>query len=504
MNQNTYAKIVSIPYFKVAETPAKYHFFSENHLQVMWLTQKYFSILRTSDEKDITIISPGIWNAEKGPDFLRAHLKIGSEEFRGDVEIHLHDRGWQNHHHDEDERYENVILHISFYEPKEKKVIRTNKGRIIPQAYVEPFLTVSSDTIVKSIDLDLYPYRKFQECGQCHEGLFKKVSSDKIVSLLRNAAEWRLLQKREYLSRHLKDPKDQLLAGMAMALGYKNNSEIFYNLFLQLHQRVPRKEEEWLALAMHACDFFEESYQKKWEANEMYRTLLRRAPKNVKPKFHLNLGNIRPLNHPLRRLVLLAKMLADPLLPALYDSLISLWNQNKPLLKNPKYTGNKLVKQFRELLLNYSDFYWNHHFNFEGKYHDFVPLAGDDLKTEIIINAFLPLLYHHVLETKNEEEKSLFWKMYANVSHPKNGKIEYLNSRLFAKEKECQLGTADIIQGAFQVHKDFCRHFEASCHGCPFVERFWASEPLSTKTIIQHKDTKTQSHKVRTAFSLVS
>lgn len=78
---------------EVAEKKNVYHILTERHLQAMWLEQKYFHILKTCDGRHIEVISPGIWNSEAGPDFLKAHLKIGDQEYQGDIEIHLSQEG---------------------------------------------------------------------------------------------------------------------------------------------------------------------------------------------------------------------------------------------------------------------------------------------------------------------------------------------------------------------------------------------------------------------------
>src|ERR1700761_5455772 len=84
-SQNT-----SLPMFReegIAENVVPYPFLRERHLQAMWLEQKYFKNLTTTEGEAIIVLSPGIWNSEGGPDFLKAHLKIGHREIRGDVEL---------------------------------------------------------------------------------------------------------------------------------------------------------------------------------------------------------------------------------------------------------------------------------------------------------------------------------------------------------------------------------------------------------------------------------
>src|SRR5688572_12988304 len=91
--------------FTLCETRAEYKYLTERHIQAIWYEQILFTNLRTHDGEAIIIISPGIWNSDAGPDFLKAHLKIGDKEYRGDVEVHLQAEGWYQHHHHTDPRY---------------------------------------------------------------------------------------------------------------------------------------------------------------------------------------------------------------------------------------------------------------------------------------------------------------------------------------------------------------------------------------------------------------
>lgn len=79
----------------------KYRLFEANDLQAV------------SGEK-ITIIKPGIHNTDSGPDFFDARIKIESTLWAGNVEIHINSSSWDKHKHQDDEAYNNVILHVVY------------------------------------------------------------------------------------------------------------------------------------------------------------------------------------------------------------------------------------------------------------------------------------------------------------------------------------------------------------------------------------------------------
>lgn len=67
---------------------------------------------QTTDGLPIEVLSVGEHNRDAGPDFSHAHLRIGQQEWVGNVEIHVRASDWRRHHHHTDPAYNNVILHI--------------------------------------------------------------------------------------------------------------------------------------------------------------------------------------------------------------------------------------------------------------------------------------------------------------------------------------------------------------------------------------------------------
>ncbi len=333
IENNLYTTPISNNFHQVAETRYPYLYWTERHLQVMWWEQKYFKNLKTSENQSIEIISPGIWNAEAGPDFLKAHLRIGNKDVKGDIEIHLDNESWMQHKHHQDTRYDKVILHISLWVPHTMKPIMNSKGEKIFQTYFENNLTISQTRILQLIDLDQYPYRKFLGSGRCAQALFNTMPDEKIYDLFRSAAEWRLTQKAHYLKGHIEDQRLIVAAGIAMALGYKRNSEEFFELFLRLLKHKDKSEKDLLSLAMGMCGFFADKYQLKWkdsalyhELSEIYSDISYLSPHSV----NLSLNQVRPLNHPIRRMVYLVKLLKDPSMCSLYAEIYACWHQYWP------------------------------------------------------------------------------------------------------------------------------------------------------------------------------
>ncbi|MGB2170960.1 MAG: DUF2851 family protein [Flavobacteriaceae bacterium] len=85
----------------------------EDFLHYVWKHQKFPpSQLTTTTNEAVRIVHPGRYNASDGPDFLEAQIIIDGIKWVGSLEIHLKSSDWYRHNHQNDTRYDNVILHV--------------------------------------------------------------------------------------------------------------------------------------------------------------------------------------------------------------------------------------------------------------------------------------------------------------------------------------------------------------------------------------------------------
>lgn len=110
----------------------------EDFLHYVWQHQ-YFdkADLRTTMGEEIQVLRPGQRNADAGPDFLNARLRLGEVEWSGAVEIHLRASDWPRHNHQVDKKYDQVVLHVVL--TADAEVHRTN-GSLIPALALAPRL----------------------------------------------------------------------------------------------------------------------------------------------------------------------------------------------------------------------------------------------------------------------------------------------------------------------------------------------------------------------------
>jgi len=95
---------------------------SENILQYIWKYRLFRqSALRTVSGKKLKVIRLGRHNFDEGPDFENALLLIDDIEWVGNVEVHVNSSAWNDHQHQYNPFYNNVVLHVVYRYDREIK-----------------------------------------------------------------------------------------------------------------------------------------------------------------------------------------------------------------------------------------------------------------------------------------------------------------------------------------------------------------------------------------------
>lgn len=70
--------------------------------------------LETTDHREVRLLRPGHPHQDAGPDFKQAVIRIGDITWVGDVEIHVRSSDWLRHGHQNDPKYQSLILHVVY------------------------------------------------------------------------------------------------------------------------------------------------------------------------------------------------------------------------------------------------------------------------------------------------------------------------------------------------------------------------------------------------------
>jgi hypothetical protein len=229
--------------------------YSERDLQDLWELQRFRREgLLTEDAVPVVVEFPGFRWGEGGPDFRGARLLLGGVRRCGDVELHLTPSGWEAHGHRRDGAYASVILHVvlrrdRFREPR----------RDLPLLVLEPYLhgTLPPPPAPEEEDWDALGDEWFAERRARLERALERLPAD-----------------------------EALYREILIGLGYKHNKAAM----AELARRCPLA-----SLPEGEAPAIEEA--------------LRRAAASL-PRALWRLRNVRPANHPSRRLAGLARFLA--------------------------------------------------------------------------------------------------------------------------------------------------------------------------------------------------
>ena len=85
----------------------------EDFLHYIWQYKKFdFTNLKTTSGESVSIINVGNFTQLAGPDFFNAQIEINNQKWAGNIEIHIKSSDWYVHHHERDDKYDSVILHV--------------------------------------------------------------------------------------------------------------------------------------------------------------------------------------------------------------------------------------------------------------------------------------------------------------------------------------------------------------------------------------------------------
>lgn len=85
----------------------------EDFLHYVWQNKKFdFAVLKTTAGESLQVINSGINTQQSGPDFFNAQIVINDQKWAGNIEVHVKSSDWYLHRHENDTKYDNVILHV--------------------------------------------------------------------------------------------------------------------------------------------------------------------------------------------------------------------------------------------------------------------------------------------------------------------------------------------------------------------------------------------------------
>ena len=430
----------------------------ESIVQTLWRTQQFHhENLRTMQGESVEIVHPGRQNLDSGPDFLDARIVIGGIDWRGDVEIHITSRAWNDHKHDRDSRYNSTILHCTLFSDFWTSSLKREDGSMLPEIVLLPYLKESLSALLRVVSA---PEPEPLPCRP----LLPLTSTTNRRSVIEEQAAERLRhKKRQVEAAYLQTPDlDALLHRLIFAgLGYAKNAEAMYELASRIPLHTVQAIHDIVDLeALHfgvaglipstrdllGMDRPTADYVS--ELQYRYERLQIKYQIPPMPAHAWHFFRLRPANFPTLRIAQGIALLASE----------SLFRRGVLGTLEKAVISNAPLNSLKALFAVPPSKFWNTHYRFKNSTANRDPQIGENRVYRLLINAVAPVLLVHADQTNQLalEERTI------GVLKSMPAESDHLVT-LF-KAAGFTTPNAYISQGVHQLHRAFC--VEKRCLEC--------------------------------------
>jgi hypothetical protein len=397
--------------------------------------------LRTPGGDAIEVLKPGEHNADSGPDFFNAQIRIGGMLVAGNVEIHINSSDWYKHRHEKDKAYDSVILHVVLNSDAENRVKNT-KGNAVPELELK-FRVFPG--VLQTYELLKKSSRSFP-CA----GMIVKVERPVIDLWLERMLVERLEEKQEMVREIFeavnKDWQETLYRLLARNFGFKTNGDAFYRLAQSIPLTVLLKHKTDLfqleSLLFGQSGMLEDQHADMYvqKLQNEYAFLQKKYSLAPLPKESWKYLRMRPVNFPTVRIA-----------------------QFAALIHGSTYLFSKVMdgadaEYIKELFKVTASGYWDAHYAFGGASKAVKKVIGDEARENILINTVAPLLFFYGKQRSEEECIHRAVELLAGIPAEDN-KITRAYAKAGTKPE-----SALQSQGMLHLHKHYC--LRSGCLHC--------------------------------------
>ena len=412
----------------------------ENLLHFIWKLRLFsYNRLLTTDGKRIEIESCGIENLNSGPDFSNARIEIDAQLWAGNVEIHLNSSDWYVHHHEKDERYDSVILHVVWNHDIE--VFRSSND-VIATLELKNYISKSVLDNYK----DLFDKRKnWINC----ENDINKVDKFVIDHWLERLYFERLEQKSKLIQYLLKisnnNWESSLFESLAKNFGLKVNREAFANFASSFDHSILRKiagnPVQIEALFFGQSGLLNPSFESEYfhKLKEEYQFLQLKYDLKPISSQQVQFFRLRPNNFPTIRL----------------SQLASLYVKHHNLFSKLLVADD--MQAYYELFEVSTSVYWENHYTFEKESNQRIKKLSKSFIDLLVINTVIPIKFWYLRSIGKQDFGSLI-KIMEEISPEKNTII----SRF--KALNIDSNHALTTQALLQLKNEYCN--QQRCLNC--------------------------------------
>lgn len=364
---------------------------TERLLQYIWQHQYYNhrELISTGEVPEpCTIISPGTYNTNQGPDFLAGRVKIGERLWVGNIELHVRASEWFVHGHQFDHNYNNVILHVVWEndlkdQPFHLPVIELSDRvpRVLLQQYEEWMMGTANIPCSSAI-------------ASVNELVWTKWKETLVIERLQSKTKLIL----EYLQESKNHWEEVFWWMLARNFGVTVNKESFESVARSLSSTIIARHRS----SLHQVEamLFGQANLLGGKATGDYHALLKKEYRFLKKKYDLkpvfapvHFLRMRPVNFPTIRLAQLAVLMIHT--DHLFSRILTLTR----------------LSELKKLFDITAGDFWHYHYRF-GETSCYQPKnLGDQMIDTIIINTVVPMVFAYGQYHKDEilRDKAFHW-----------------------------------------------------------------------------------------------
>jgi uncharacterized protein DUF2851 len=468
----------------------------ERLVRCLWFDQEFDEVLRTEAGEKLTVLSPGWWNLESGPDFKNAAVKFaGGKSVKGDVEVHIDASGWTQHGHHEDPAYNNVILHVAMWNDTGSETSPREDGSGVPILALGPLIKDTLEELTDSLPTENYPHASEGAAGRCQQLIAQdEIDPEWIGQFLDHAGDERMLRKAERFSEmpEADAPEGILYVSLMEAAGFKKNKKPMGRLARLVPMNVANRllcdggqvalqaalfgmagllpEQLELTGAEPDTDTSAYVHQLRDTWAEL-RGALEGQPMEARA---WTFSGTRPVNYPTRRIAGIARLVeaaaeCGGLIPAVEVQL-----RRVSATPSRRVARSPAAKAVVDLLIGVEDEYWSWHTTFGGKrLRSKTKLIGKDRAHVMFVDAIVPIMLAYARGEEDRDLENRLHRAYATLPRlHENSVHRFMASRIFggAIHADEVVTSARRQQGLLQLFRDYCESDTTGCRRCTFAQ----------------------------------
>jgi hypothetical protein len=415
--------------------------FPEEFLHFIWQFKLYGAqTLRTTTGEIIEVLQQGTLNKNAGPDFTKAKLIIGDTTWVGNVEIHIKSSDWLLHHHQLDNAYENVILHVVY---EDNEPIYRKDGTILPVLILKGLFSLQLFDKYEQLITSSNNFPCEKQIYTLDEFLINGFLSRVLVERLEDKS----IEVYEKLKEQKGDWDETFYHFMAKNFGFKVNAIPMEMLAQSLPQQLFGKHKnnplQIEALIFGQAGFLNQNFEDEYPSQLKREYLFLQKKYSLKP-IDISLWKfmrMRPQNFPTLRLAQFAALIINS------NHLFS------KILATKDYRNSQAL--FENLPVNP---FWETHYHFNKRTEKVSLQLGKSSIQNIIINTLSLFLFAYGKAVNQESFIKKSFYILENLPSENNTIIKQY------EEAGVLLKNAFNSQAILQLKKKYCN--EKKCLTC--------------------------------------